>query len=116
VTGLPSTPTRNVTRQPQARRACVNPFNIRSQSYHPPAPQCEHRKMWVSRATEWRVERPASMKPRSHIVHGESKGGSHGRDRQTESDRRGEKPTRATLPGSGTGPPIAPESRLRRRP
>ena len=28
VTGLPSTPSRNAMRQPQARRACVNPFNI----------------------------------------------------------------------------------------
>src|SRR5215475_5137718 len=27
VTGLPSTPSRNVMRQPQASRACVNPFN-----------------------------------------------------------------------------------------
>src|SRR3954464_14926043 len=26
--GLPSTPSRNATRQPQASRACVNPFNI----------------------------------------------------------------------------------------
>jgi len=29
VTGLPSTPTRNVMRHPQASRACVKPFNIR---------------------------------------------------------------------------------------
>ena len=28
VTGLPSTPSRNVMRQPQASRACVNPFSI----------------------------------------------------------------------------------------
>src|SRR4029079_16802975 len=34
VTGLPSTPSRNAIRQPQARRACVNPFNIASESYH----------------------------------------------------------------------------------
>src|SRR6187455_2104948 len=34
VTGLPSTPSRNAMRQPQARRACVNPFNIASESYH----------------------------------------------------------------------------------
>src|SRR3954468_11682916 len=34
VTGLPSTPSRKAMRQPQARRACVNPFNIASESYH----------------------------------------------------------------------------------
>jgi hypothetical protein len=28
ITGLPSTPSRNPIRQPQARRACVKPFNI----------------------------------------------------------------------------------------
>ena len=34
VTGLPSTPSRNMMRQPQASRACVNPFNIWLPSYH----------------------------------------------------------------------------------
>src|SRR5882672_3724464 len=33
VTGLPSTPSRNVMRQPQASRAWVKPFNI-AESYH----------------------------------------------------------------------------------
>ena len=37
VTGLPSTPSRNDRRQPQANRACVNPFNIWLASYHPVA-------------------------------------------------------------------------------
>src|SRR5687767_1192424 len=34
VTGLPSTPARKPMRQPQARRACVNPFNIVGRSYY----------------------------------------------------------------------------------
>src|SRR6476620_7014619 len=32
-TGLPSTPSRNASLQPQARRACVNPFSM-SESYY----------------------------------------------------------------------------------
>ena len=34
VTGLPSTPSRKAMRQPQASRACVNPFSIPRSSYH----------------------------------------------------------------------------------
>src|SRR6188768_865857 len=36
VTGLPSTPSRNVMRQPQARRACVKPFSIGFNISRPP--------------------------------------------------------------------------------
>ena len=32
--GLPSTPSRKPMRQPHARRACVNPFNILKGSYY----------------------------------------------------------------------------------
>src|ERR1700704_4551195 len=33
-TGLPSTPSRKASLQPQARRACVNPFNMMCASYY----------------------------------------------------------------------------------
>ena len=34
MTGLPSTPSRNPIVQPQARRACVNPFNRLKRFYY----------------------------------------------------------------------------------
>ena len=33
-TGLPDEPSRNASRQPQARRACTNPFNMMERSYY----------------------------------------------------------------------------------
>ena len=39
VTGLPSTPSRKVMRQPQASRPCVNPFSISGSSYHARPPR-----------------------------------------------------------------------------